>query len=168
MEEVLPINFNLRNRKRRPLLDFSGGTHRPSPRKHCVLPEHYLGSKSNQKFTWAERCTQMGYSYFPKVFFAILHRSVSAVLLSTYCRHRRPHIQSPTLRSRCGINKGLIKRGRTIDHWRSRCKGWILWPTPYTYIHTYIHITVTDLLLQTNHVTDPTDQSQKLVFHAFL
>jgi hypothetical protein len=22
----------------------------------------------------------------------------------------------------------------TIDHWRSLCKGWILWPTPYTYI----------------------------------
>jgi hypothetical protein len=45
---------------------------------------------------------------------------------------------SPTLHSRCGINKGLIKRGSTIDHWRSRCKGCILWPTPYTYIHTYI------------------------------
>jgi hypothetical protein len=48
-------------------------------------------------------------------------------------------LQSPTLHSRCGINKGLIKRGSTIDHWRSRCKGWILWPTPYTYIHTYIY-----------------------------
>jgi hypothetical protein len=50
----------------------------------------------------------------------------------------RPHIQSPTLHSRCGINKGLIKKGSTIDHWRSWCKGYILWPTPYTYIH-YIH-----------------------------
>jgi hypothetical protein len=49
----------------------------------------------------------------------------------------RPHIQSPTLQSRCGINKGLIKRGSTIDHWRSRCKGWILWPTPYTYIKSH-------------------------------
>jgi hypothetical protein len=49
----------------------------------------------------------------------------------------RPHIQSPTLHSRCGINKGLIKSGSTIDHWRSRCKGWILWRIPYTYIHTY-------------------------------
>jgi hypothetical protein len=49
----------------------------------------------------------------------------------------RPHIQSPPLHSRCGINKGLIKRGSKIDHWRSRCKGWILWPTPYLYIHTY-------------------------------
>jgi hypothetical protein len=27
----------------------------------------------------------------------------------------RPHIQSPTLHSRCGINKGLIKRGSAID-----------------------------------------------------
>jgi hypothetical protein len=45
----------------------------------------------------------------------------------------RPHIQSPTLHSGCGINKGLIKRGSTIDHWRSRYKGWILWPTPYTF-----------------------------------
>jgi hypothetical protein len=51
----------------------------------------------------------------------------------------RPDIRSPTLHSRCGINKGLIKRGSTIDHWKSRCKGWILWPTPYTYIHTYLH-----------------------------
>jgi hypothetical protein len=50
----------------------------------------------------------------------------------------RPHIQSPTLHSRCGINTGLIKRGSTIDHWRSRCKDWCFWPTPYTYIHTYI------------------------------
>jgi hypothetical protein len=51
----------------------------------------------------------------------------------------RPHIKSPALHSRCGINKGLIKRGSTIYHERSWCKGWILWPTPYTYIHTYIH-----------------------------
>jgi hypothetical protein len=28
---------------------------------------------------------------------------------------------------------GLIKRGSTIYHCRSRCKGWILWSTPYTY-----------------------------------
>jgi hypothetical protein len=47
----------------------------------------------------------------------------------------RPHMQSPTLHSRCSINKGLIKKGSTIDRWRSRCKGWILWPNPYTYIH---------------------------------
>jgi hypothetical protein len=27
----------------------------------------------------------------------------------------------------------------TMDHWRSRCKGWILWPTPHSFIHTYIN-----------------------------
>jgi hypothetical protein len=50
----------------------------------------------------------------------------------------RPHRQSPTIHSRCWINKGLIKGGSTIDHWRSWCKGLILWPIPYTYMHTYI------------------------------
>jgi hypothetical protein len=30
----------------------------------------------------------------------------------------RPHILSPILHSRYGINKGLIKRGSTINHWR--------------------------------------------------
>jgi hypothetical protein len=59
----------------------------------------------------------------------------------------RPHIQSPTLHSRCGINKGLFKRGNTVDHWKSRCKGWILWPTPYAYIHTYLHTTWTSFKL---------------------
>jgi hypothetical protein len=48
------------------------------------------------------------------------------------------HKQSLTFHSRCRINKEFIQRGSTIDHWRSRCKGWILRPTPYTYIHTYI------------------------------
>jgi hypothetical protein len=33
----------------------------------------------------------------------------------------RPHKQSPTFHSKCRINKGLIKMGSTIDHWRSRC-----------------------------------------------
>jgi hypothetical protein len=47
----------------------------------------------------------------------------------------RPHRWGHTLHSRCRINKGLIKRGRTIDLERSRCKVWFLWPTPYTYIH---------------------------------
>jgi hypothetical protein len=53
-----------------------------------------------------------------------------------------PHIQSLTLHLRRGINKGLIKRGSTTDHWRLRCKGWILWPTPHTYyipLHPAIH-----------------------------
>jgi hypothetical protein len=37
--------------------------------------------------------------------------------------------------SECKINKGLIQRGSTIDHWRSQCERWILWPTPYTHTH---------------------------------
>jgi hypothetical protein len=36
----------------------------------------------------------------------------------------------------CRINKGFIKRESTIDLQRSLCKGWFLWPTPYTYIHS--------------------------------
>jgi hypothetical protein len=49
----------------------------------------------------------------------------------------RPNIQSPTFHSMCRLYKGFIKRKSTIDHWRSWCKGWILWSTPYTYIYTY-------------------------------
>jgi hypothetical protein len=48
-----------------------------------------------------------------------------------------PHRQGPTLHLRCRNNKGLIKRGSTIDLQRSWCKGWFLWPAPYTYIPTY-------------------------------
>jgi hypothetical protein len=58
-----------------------------------------------------------------------------------WCPHIR--VQSPTLHSRCGFNKGLIKRGSTIDDWRSWCKGWILWPT---LICTYIQWGFEDLI----------------------
>jgi hypothetical protein len=52
----------------------------------------------------------------------------------------RPHIKSPTLHSRCGINKGLIKKGSIIDHWRLRCKGMIFGPPLIlTYLPTYIY-----------------------------
>jgi hypothetical protein len=61
--------------------------------------------------------------------------SPGPVLHGTKWQLWRPHKQSPTLHSRCGINKGLIKRGSTIDHWRSRCKGW---PTTYTYIRVHM------------------------------
>jgi hypothetical protein len=54
--------------------------------------------------------------------------------------------QSPTLHSWCRINKGLIKRGSTIDHWRSWCNSWILWPAPYTYIHTLLWILLLKLV----------------------
>jgi hypothetical protein len=47
-----------------------------------------------------------------------------------------PHKYGPKLHLRCRINKGLIKRGSTIDLQRSWCKGWFLWPIPYTYIGT--------------------------------
>jgi hypothetical protein len=56
---------------------------------------------------------------------------MSAILFSLLSAS--PHL----LHSRCGINKGLIKRGSIIDHWRSHCKGRILWPNPYTHIYTY-------------------------------
>jgi hypothetical protein len=46
-----------------------------------------------------------------------------------------PHNWSPTFHSECRINKGLSYRGNTIDHWRSWCRGQILWPTPLC-IHT--------------------------------
>jgi hypothetical protein len=49
----------------------------------------------------------------------------------------RPHKQSPTLHSRCRINKVLIKRGSTIDHWRSRCKGRIFVAHPCAFIHSF-------------------------------
>jgi hypothetical protein len=52
----------------------------------------------------------------------------------------RPHIQSPTLHSRCGISKVLIKRESTIDHCRSRCNGWYGRPLIHTYTHTYSYI----------------------------
>jgi hypothetical protein len=37
-----------------------------------------------------------------------------------------PHKQSPTFHSKCKIDKGLIRKGSTIDHWRSQCKGQII------------------------------------------
>jgi hypothetical protein len=48
----------------------------------------------------------------------------------------RPHKQSPTVYSKCRINKGLIKRGSPIDHWRSQCKGRIIMAHPL-YIHSF-------------------------------
>jgi hypothetical protein len=54
----------------------------------------------------------------------------------------RPYEQSPTFHSKCRINKGVIKRGSKIDHWRSRCKGRILWSTPYAFIRSFIHFII--------------------------
>jgi hypothetical protein len=47
-----------------------------------------------------------------------------------------PHKQSPTFHSKCRINKGLIRRGSTIDHWKLWCKGWIIMAHP-SYISSH-------------------------------
>jgi hypothetical protein len=52
-----------------------------------------------------------------------------------------PHKQSPTFHSKCRINKGLIKRGSTIYHWRSWCKGRIIMAHP-SYIHSFIPLNI--------------------------
>jgi hypothetical protein len=65
--------------------------------------------------------------------------SAGPVLYETKQLLWRTHKESPTFHSECRINKKLIKRGSTIDHWKSRCKGRISWSTPYTCMHTYIH-----------------------------
>jgi hypothetical protein len=62
--------------------------------------------------------------------------SPGPVLYGTKWLLSRPHIQSPPLHSRCKINKGLLKRGSTIDHWRSRRKGWSF-GTPVIHTYTY-------------------------------
>jgi hypothetical protein len=38
----------------------------------------------------------------------------------------RPHKQSPTFHLKCRIDKGLINRGSTTDHWWSQCTGRII------------------------------------------
>jgi hypothetical protein len=48
----------------------------------------------------------------------------------------RPHKRSPICHSKCRIDKGLIKTGSTIDHWRSQCKGWIIMAHPLC-IHSF-------------------------------
>jgi hypothetical protein len=51
----------------------------------------------------------------------------------------RPHKQGPAVHLKCGIDKGLIQRGSTIDQWWSRCRDRMR-PAPHTYIYTmYIH-----------------------------
>jgi hypothetical protein len=53
----------------------------------------------------------------------------------------RPHKQTPTFHTKCGIDKGLIERGSTIDHWRSRCMCRIIMAYPlcnHSFIHSFI------------------------------
>jgi hypothetical protein len=56
---------------------------------------------------------------------------------------RRTHKQSCTFHLKCRIDKGFFKkRGSTIDHWRSQCKGWIIMAHSlcfHSFIHSFIH-----------------------------
>jgi hypothetical protein len=54
----------------------------------------------------------------------------------------RPHMQSPTLHSRCWINKGLIKRGKHNRSLKVAVQG-LDFMAHHFYIHTYIHIHTT-------------------------
>jgi hypothetical protein len=70
-----------------------------------------------------------------------LHRTASAELFLTAILQgtRRKHslsIVGKTCLQRCCIATEVTRLLSTICHWRSRCKGWILWPIPYIYIHT--------------------------------
>jgi hypothetical protein len=65
--------------------------------------------------------------------------SPGSVLHGTTWLLRHPHKQSPTFHSKCRIDKGLIKRGSTIDHWRSRCKGRFIMVHPLCiFIHSLL------------------------------
>jgi hypothetical protein len=58
----------------------------------------------------------------------------------------RPHKQCPAFHLRCRIDKGLIKRGSTLDHWRSRCKGRIIMAHPWC-----IHSLIFDIVIKRTH-----------------
>jgi hypothetical protein len=61
--------------------------------------------------------------------------SLGSVLYGTKWLFRCPHVQDPAFHSKRRIAEGMDRRGSTIDHCRSRCKG--RWAHPL-YIHTYI------------------------------
>jgi hypothetical protein len=48
-----------------------------------------------------------------------------------------PHKQRHTFNSKCRIDKGSIKRGSTIDHWRSQYKGRFIAAHPLCIHSTY-------------------------------
>jgi hypothetical protein len=60
-----------------------------------------------------------------------------------------PHKQSSTFHLKCRIDKGLIKRGSTIDHWRSQCKGCIIVAHPLC-MHAFIHSFILSIILKTH------------------
>jgi hypothetical protein len=49
---------------------------------------------------------------------------------------RCPHVQNPVLHLKHRIAEGIIKRGSTIDHCRSQCKGQEGPPLKHSFIHT--------------------------------
>jgi hypothetical protein len=65
--------------------------------------------------------------------------SPTPVLYGTKWLLWRPHEQSPTFHSTCRINKELIKRCSTIEHWKSQCKGRII-IAHSSYIHSFIQV----------------------------
>jgi hypothetical protein len=60
--------------------------------------------------------------------------SLGSVLYGTKWLFQRTHVQDPAFHSNCRIAEGMNRRGSTIDHCGSQCKGW--GPAPYTYIHS--------------------------------
>jgi hypothetical protein len=61
--------------------------------------------------------------------------SLGSILYGTKWLFRRPHVQNPTLHSKRRIVEGIFKRGSTIDHCRSRCKG----REDPPFVHSFIH-----------------------------
>jgi hypothetical protein len=67
---------------------------------------------------------------------SLMISSPGSVLHGTKWLLWRPHKQSPAFHSKCGINKGFIKRGIKINQRWSRCRG-RMWPTPHSFIHSF-------------------------------
>jgi hypothetical protein len=88
--------------------------------KYCHLKGHLfkLGLTADP---FCERCLgddEIKYIHLMWLWGGRLHKipSLGSVLFGTKWLLWRPHRQSPTFHSKCGINQGLIKRGSTIDH----------------------------------------------------
>jgi hypothetical protein len=69
------------------------------------------------------------------------HTTDFSIIIITRGWHNRPLsgrsvewtlIPPPTMQIKKKVE--YMWRKSTVDHWRSRCKGWILRPSPYTYI----------------------------------
>jgi hypothetical protein len=106
----------------------------------CVLWWPYLRKVPRRR--WISHTYPMwfwGYSLF-KI------SSPGPILHGTKWRPWRPYKQSSKFHSKCRIDKGLIKMGSTIDHYRSQCKGRIIVAHPLC-IHSFIHSYLRPLFL---------------------